>query len=315
MTQDAHVPPLAFTSDDWDRLRFRFLDSMMVGTELTKLAQNIGRSWPIRGKDETPQKYTSLTLAELVDLPEFFGKSNRLPLLYSILQETLTFDEPFSAMAEHMETSGHPDGPALKSLQQLEIPVDWPISLAHFAPETVAFCSAEKIDDIGSLLQFSQKMAQTIIVGGDFRAFLNALSHLDMATLGRYLPIREGKQGLYLAEALALVGDQLEASEAAALLQAFDVPFTRPEWRQAKPLDRSVVEGLISNIQEHGAGLFLALPEQAEVLRVASADPVACQRYFAPLRDLDREALARSVALAALGNQPKFSLLKRLFSR
>ena len=71
-----------FSVEDWDALRSYFNDSVMAETSLCSLAKNLGLKWPIRGKDETPQKYIKFTLEELADLPEFFGKGNRLPLFY-----------------------------------------------------------------------------------------------------------------------------------------------------------------------------------------------------------------------------------------
>jgi hypothetical protein len=45
-------------------------------------------------------------------------------------------------------------------------------------------------------------MSQNVIVGGDFRRLLNALSHVDEATLAETLPFRVGTGGLHLPEAL-----------------------------------------------------------------------------------------------------------------
>jgi hypothetical protein len=45
-------------------------------------------------------------------------------------------------------------------------------------------------------------MSQNVIVGGDFRKLLNALSHVDEASLAESLPYRVGARGLHLPEAL-----------------------------------------------------------------------------------------------------------------
>ncbi len=47
-------------------------------------------------------------------------------------------------------------------------------------------------------------MSQSVIVGGDFRTLLNALSHIDEVTLARFLPFRVGRRGLHLIEAVGL---------------------------------------------------------------------------------------------------------------
>jgi len=46
-------------------------------------------------------------------------------------------------------------------------------------------------------------MSQNVIIGGDFRKLLNALSNLDEITLTEILPYRKGSKGLHLVEALA----------------------------------------------------------------------------------------------------------------
>jgi len=46
-------------------------------------------------------------------------------------------------------------------------------------------------------------MSQNVIVGGDFKKLLNALSHVDEAALAEVLPYRRGQKGLHLVEAVA----------------------------------------------------------------------------------------------------------------
>jgi hypothetical protein len=46
-------------------------------------------------------------------------------------------------------------------------------------------------------------MSQSVIVGGDFKKLLNALSHVDEGALAEVLPFRRGAKGLHLAKALA----------------------------------------------------------------------------------------------------------------
>jgi hypothetical protein len=45
-------------------------------------------------------------------------------------------------------------------------------------------------------------MSQNVIVGGDFRKLLNALSHIDEKSLSEVLPFRRGQKGLHLVEAI-----------------------------------------------------------------------------------------------------------------
>jgi hypothetical protein len=54
-------------------------------------------------------------------------------------------------------------------------------------------------------------MSQAVIVGGDFRKLLNALSNVDEATLAEVLPFRRGAKGLHLVEAVAQAAKTKEA--------------------------------------------------------------------------------------------------------
>ena len=45
-------------------------------------------------------------------------------------------------------------------------------------------------------------MSQNVIIGGDFRKLLNALSNIDENTLAELIPFRKGSKGLHLVEAL-----------------------------------------------------------------------------------------------------------------
>src|SRR5690606_17049822 len=57
--------------------------------------------------------------------------------------------------------------------------------------------------------------SQNVIVGGDFRKLLNALSHVDEAALAQVLPFRRGHKGLHLAEALAQAARAPDATQRA----------------------------------------------------------------------------------------------------
>lgn len=306
---------LPFSAAEWEQLRIRFRDSLMLNTELFKLAQNIDATWPIRGKDETPSKYISFSLDELRILPEFYGKPDRLPLLYQILAETLAFDDPFGEMADYVDSSSRKDDSALKALRKLEIPEDFPVQLANFSEDTKAFCKAEEIRSLADLIAFSQNMAQSIVVGGEFRSFLNSLTHLDTQTLKRFVPIRDGKSGLFLAEFIGHLAANCEPAEAATLLDFYGLKVNRREWSAAKPLNPAQRDLLFSELQRLMQPRFECLPDQAQQLRhAAQSGETALLRFFAPLADPDSEALAQAIALAALDFKPKSKgLLGRLF--
>ncbi|MEY2879666.1 MAG: hypothetical protein RLZZ15_2046, partial [Verrucomicrobiota bacterium] len=163
-----------------------------------------GPDWPIKAKDETPAKYIDLTREEAVELLALKGQPpERLDQLVAILKDTLAFDDPFGDMVEQTKVAEARDNPLLKNLERLGIPPDFPMTLTGLGADTLEFCRLEKLTTLGEFAVFAQTMAQNVIVGGDFRKLLNALSHVDEAALAEALPFRRGAKGLHLAETLA----------------------------------------------------------------------------------------------------------------
>ena len=193
------------TPKDWNDVRKVFSTSIMVDTSINSLAQNLdGPEWPIKGKEETPAKYVDLTFDEAVELLQLKGqKPERLDQLIGILKETLAFDSPFGEMVEQAQAASDRDNPLLKNLAKLSIPENFPIALTVLVPGTLEFCKLEKLSTLSEFAVFAQNMSQNVIVGGDFRKLLNALSHVDEIALTEVLPFRRGHKGLHLVEALA----------------------------------------------------------------------------------------------------------------
>lgn len=193
------------TAKDWDDVRAAFATSIMVDTSLNSLAQNLdGPEWPIKGKDETPASYIDLGFDEVVELLQLKGqKPELLDQLVGILKETLAFDSPFGDMVEQTQAASDRDNPLLKNLAKLNVPENFPITLTALDSSTLEFCKLENLHTLGEFAVFAQTMSQNIIVGGDFKKLLNALSHVDEAALAEVLPFRRGQKGLHLVEALA----------------------------------------------------------------------------------------------------------------
>ncbi len=193
------------TAKDWDETRTAFASSIMVDTALSSLAQNLDApDWPIKGKDETPAKYIDHSFEEVLELLQLKGqKPDRLDHLISLLKETLAFDNPFGEMATQAAAAEARDNPLLKNLAKLGIPENFPIALTGLDAGTLEFCKLEKLVTLSEFAVFAQGMSQNVIVGGDFRRLLNALSNVDEATLAELLPFRRGAKGLHLPEALA----------------------------------------------------------------------------------------------------------------
>jgi hypothetical protein len=100
------------------------------------------------------------------------------------------------------------------------------MGITALSPDTVEFCKLEKLSTLGEFCVFAQGMSQNVIVGGDFRRLLNALSHIDEATLAECLPFRPGSRGLHLPEALA----QAARSPAPAARTALAIDWFKDEY-------------------------------------------------------------------------------------
>jgi hypothetical protein len=196
--------PNKFSPKDWDEIRAAFAASIMVNTPLSSLAQNLdGPDWPVKGKEETPASYLDLGYDEMVTMLTMKGiPPSKADFLISLLKETLAFDNPFGEMVEQAAASAAKDNQLLKNLAKLGIPEAFPIGLTALSADTMEFCKLEKLSTLGEFCVFAQGMSQNVIVGGDFRRLLNALSHIDEATLAECLPFRAGTRGLHLVEAL-----------------------------------------------------------------------------------------------------------------
>jgi hypothetical protein len=193
------------TAKDWDEVRSAFAASIMVDTSLNSLAQNLdGPEWPIKSKEDTPAKYIDLNFEEVVELLQLKGQPpERVDHLIEILKETLAFDTPFGDMIEQAHAASERDNILLKNMAKLGIPENFPIALSMLEPTTLEFCKLEKLSTLGEFAVFAQGMSRNVIVGGDFRKLLNALSHIDEQSLAETIPFRPGHKGLHLAEAIA----------------------------------------------------------------------------------------------------------------
>jgi hypothetical protein len=212
-----------YTEKDWDEVRSAFSASLMVDTALSSLAQNLdGPEWPIKGKEDTPAKYVDSNYAEIKEILALKGYPNHADLLITILKETLAFDAPFGEMVEQTQASAQKDNQMLKNMAKLGIPENFPIGLTALDAGTVEFCSMESLSTLGEFAFFAQGMSQNVIVGGDFRKLLNALSHIDEKALAELLPFRPGATGPHLLECLVQTARVTEpAAQAEKAAKAF----------------------------------------------------------------------------------------------
>lgn len=211
-----------FTPKEWDDVRKRFRSSIMADTSLNSLAQNLDiADWPVKGEEERPSKYIDFNHEELLMLPEIAGSEKRADHLISILKETLAFDDPFGEMVAQVEENTSRENPILKTLGRLGIPEAYPLSLVNLSEGTRAVCASEGVKTIGEFANLAQQMSTRVVIGGDFRALLNALTHGDEEGIGQFLPFRKGSSGLHLPEALGLAAATLSRPEQLGLAKAY----------------------------------------------------------------------------------------------
>jgi hypothetical protein len=181
-------------------------------------------------------------------------------------------------MVEQVEASEQRDNQLLKNLARLKIPGDFPIEFVALAADTREFCPLEKLTTVGEFAVFAQGLSQNVIVGGDFRALLNALAQSDESALAKFLPLRPGAKGLHLPEALALglraqpvavraalarkAGAKLAPQEAAAAAQAPKDQVQTAEAELREQAARLAAEWFRADLaqlqQQHATGATLA---------------------------------------------------------
>jgi hypothetical protein len=286
----------------WDAVRLRFRDSLMVDTELDSLAQNLGISWPLPGRFEVPTKYLGLTFEELCGAPGFEGFPERVRLLHDILAETMAFDDPFLEMAEQVDSSSRKDDGPLRTLEKLGVPRDFPVALCAFTEDTRSFAELEGVETLGDFVALSQRLAENVVVGGEFRTFLNTLAHPDARTLARFLPVRANTSGVHLAEAVGQVFGGLAPAETAHLSRLHGLSLVAREGPAPAALNRPEWEACEARIGEALRARFAHFAEDyARLCDAAAEGPTALARFFSPLGDPPREELILAFVGPLLG--------------
>lgn len=311
---------------EWDEVRFGFATSLMVDTKLIALAQNLElEEWPIRGEAETPSKYIDFSWEELNELPGLAGRPERVDQLIHILIETQSFDDPFGDMVATVDAAATKDDTLSKNLDHLGITKDYPLRYSGLCAETLQFCEAENIKTLGEFAKFSQDMAQNVIVGGDFRELLNAISGPDGQMLAKYIPFRNGHKGLHFPESVGLLLNQLSDNERCSLLKKYGFKLSAPEAAKAR-LSKEQINRLEEIIIERIGELAQFFDEQVQELYKSIQRGVKLERYFMPVNDPEKEAICVPVAAryleeagdeikAKLGENRKRGFFARIFGR
>ena len=295
-----------FTSTEWDDVRKKFRHSIMADTSLVSLAQNLDtKEWPHTGEDERPSKYMDFTYDELLMLPEIAGSTSNADHLIGILKETLAFDDPFGDMVAQVEETSSKENPILRTLARLNIPENYPLMLANFSEGTRVVCASEGIKTIGEFANLGQQMATRVVLGGDFRNALNALTHGDEEGIGAFLPYRKGTTGLHLAEAMGLLSAGLPRPDQLGLAKAFGAKLNAADLAAARTLTKEQVEkqeGMLRVMANAALEWFKA--DKEELLKQLS-EGGSYERYFIVINDPAREAIAVRLAQSLLKDQVK----------
>ena len=298
-----------YNSTDWDEVRKKFRNSIMAETSLISLAQNLDmEEWPVQGEEERPTKYIDYTWDELMMLPEIEGKTERISQLVSILKETLAFDDPFGDMvAQVVEETTSKENPILKTLSRLGIPHGFPLELALFTAGTRAVCVSEGINTIGEFANLGQQMATKVVLGGDFRNALNALTHGDEEGIGHFLPYRRGTSGLHLAETIGLIAATLSRPDQLALGKSLGAKLA-PADAATVAATKEKAAALETSLRAKTLLAFGWFKEERADLIKKLAEGTTLERFFLVLNDTAREAIAIRLSTSVL--QPEIDRRK-----
>jgi hypothetical protein len=317
-----------FNSTEWDEIRKKFRHSIMADTSLVSLAQNLDtKEWPHEGEEEKPSKYIDFTYDELLMLPEIAGRTDQADHLISILKETLAFDDPFGDMVAQVEESASKENPILKTLSRLNIPEDFPLLLANLGEDTRVVCSSEGVTTIGGFSNLGQQMSTRVVLGGDFRTALNALTHGDEEAIGKFLPYRKGTTGLHLAEAIGLVAAGIPRTEQLSLARHYGTKLNTADAAGAKPLSKDQVEKYETQLRATVVAALEWFKADREELIAELTGGTSLERYFVVINDPAREAIAvrltsalvkanpKAPSVASSGESKKKGFFSRLFGR
>ncbi len=290
---------LTYTAEDWEQIRSRFASSPMAGMDMQSLAENAGYEWHNNDQSDTPENYLILSWDELQMHPDV-ADPKKLKTLLDILKETLAFDDPFGDMFDPEQEAKEEDD-LQKAIRKLEIPEDYPLSLTNLSAETQEFCKGEGVETVGQFAELSRRMAQNVVIGGDFKDFLNALSTMDENTLARYIPFRPGSTGLHLVEAVGLVVDSLEPSQRATLYKIYGLKPLRSI--DATPLSGNQAAALETGVKNALDKFLTRFSEERADLERAALQEGELEAKFQKLKDGDKEQLAVAIARHALTGQ------------
>lgn len=135
-------------------------------------------------------------------------------------------------------------------------------------------------------------MSTRVVLGGDFRNALNALTHGDEEGIAEFLPYRKGSTGLHLAEAIGLVVAGLPRADQLSLGKYYGAKLNSADEAAAKPVSKDQVERMQNSLLPAVATALEWFKDQKEALIKSLSDGGSLERYFVVINDPAREAIA-----------------------
>ncbi|MGJ8653569.1 MAG: hypothetical protein ACSHX8_09885 [Opitutaceae bacterium] len=290
-----------YSVEEWEYICRRFFNSILNETEIAKLGQNVGVSWPFKGSDETPAKYIEYSLEELNSVPGLIGKKSRIHKLMDILRETLAFDDPFGDMADKVEMESEVDHTFGIILKRLNVAVDYPAQFVHFAPETQMLIQNEDLNTVLDVVQYGQTLTSDVKEGDDLKAFLNSLAHKDEVGIRKHIPWRRGDLGLYLPEAIGLAAKDLNKPLQYELLYQSGVELNEEESDTRQRGSDSFSEAQLKAALVEVAELCRWFSVEAQELKELFKSEEMPERFFIPINDTKVERVALALARVHFG--------------
>jgi hypothetical protein len=309
-----------YSADEWDQLRSRFFfNPLMSASEVAKLGQNVGISWPFKGSGETVEKYLEFDFEDLESVPGLVGKKRRIRTLMDILRETLAFDDPFGDMAEAVESDCVDDKTFQSILTQLEVRSDYPMEYVNFSEETKTMLREKGATNLLECIRIGQKLGIDATVGRDLNNFLNALAHKDETGIAKVIPYRANVRGLHLAEAIGLIAENLDQASQLRLLEADGASLSAEQGIALSSEDKETIEASLQKAEEQLAQVCEWFSDEAAKLDELFKSGGAPERYFILINEPRRERLALQLAKMHFGveeeKEKKTGLFGRMFGR
>ncbi|MGB0743021.1 MAG: hypothetical protein ACPGSB_00710 [Opitutales bacterium] len=308
-----------YSAEEWDFIRKRFYSSVLNETEISKLGQNVGISWPFKGANENPAKYMHFSFEELKEVPGIIGKASRVKSLMDILRETLAFDDPFGDMADSLEKQNEVDDTFKHILNKFAIPQDYPAEFIHFSQETKELLKSEEIQTLIECIHFGQNLAESasVVVAGDLKSFLNSLAHKDAEVMASRIPYRPGEGGLHLAEAIGLICRNMDHTTQLYLLKSGGNSLTEEEENLLAAANGASIEASMEDAQRKVVQLAGWFSEEMRDLEQVFTTGGSPERYFIVLNEPRMESIVVELSRMhfAPDKQEKAGLFGRIFGR